>query len=249
MEDIHLWIEVLGMIAKWNQRPGYEGFWGFLYDWQTLISGVFALAAGAFVWLQVLQQGHQIQTEKEKHADLMKRRERAARIRIPHALSKLSAFYEHSYSAFISNTSFKGEIEPSAVQVLMEVSEAIDEISYESVNQLVIQTQVFEARHINADGSHKTSDHLYIIDLSRLKYLIDRLYDYGRLKSNDPVEYIAPDRATLEETLRMARIYQNLHHEIQIELSKRISAAFTKQYGVSRLAEGSDYGNEPLDFE
>lgn len=234
MENWELYLRGMNTIAQWNDVPKYSGLLGILYDWQTLISGVLAIVAGAAVWWQVRLQRKQINDERNKHLDQMQRRERSARIRIPHALSKLSQFFEDSYKAFEYQSLDGLSLPQGAIETLMSVSESVDDQSYESVKELVSHLQVFEARHLRLKSKMERSEHLLVIDLATLKFMTDRLYDLGRAKNYDPVPHIKATREDLEKEM-----FQNTHLFRMVEARRevfenRLHAAFDRHYGTKR---------------
>lgn len=239
MSEWELYLNGMNAIAKWNDVPKYTGLLGILYDWQTLISGVLAIVAGAAVWWQVRLQRAQINEERSKHIDQIQRRERSARIRIPHALSKLSQFFDDGYNAFENNSLEKLSLPQDAIETLMSVSESIDSQSYESVKELVSHLQVFEARHLAPKSRMERSVHLAVIDLATLKFMTDRLYDLGRAKNHDPVPPIKPTREHLEEEMfQTTHLYKMVEPRREV-FEKRLHAAFDRHYGPKKTNSDS----------
>jgi hypothetical protein len=94
MGNLHRKLAAIGMRST---QPKYDAFLGFVYDWQTLISDGIALLAGVVVYAQLVVQRKQLAEDRRKQLELSKRRERAARIRIPHVLAELMEFVEDGF--------------------------------------------------------------------------------------------------------------------------------------------------------
>lgn len=234
MSEWELYLNGFKTLNVWSDAPKYTGIIGILYDWQTLISGLLAIVAGAAVWWQVRLQRTQINDERDKHIDLMQRRERSARMRIPHALSKLSQFFEDGYKAFENRKLHDLSLPQEPIETLMSVSESIDAQSYESVKELVDHLQVFEARHLRLKNPMERSESLALVDLAKLKFMTDRLYELGRAKNHAPVPFVMPTREELEALmLRNCHLFKMMDARREA-LTERILAAFDRQYGKKR---------------
>lgn len=199
MSDFELYLKILGVLGKWANEPQYEGVLGVLYDWQTTIAACVAFATGGLLVNQIrLQrialdlQSEALKTEREKHADYMRRRELASRIRIPHSLNQISDFLDEAYKRWPTG-SVEGLVIPhTALETLMQVSEAVDERTYRFVHALVCQAQVLMARYLSKSPPEPYDKH-FIWDVARLNYFVNILYPYGRLRNDAVVDFKEPD--------------------------------------------------------
>lgn len=205
MENWEIYTEGLKAIGIWSTQPKYEGFWGFVYDWQTLISGGVALLAGVVVYAQLVVQRKQLAEERRKHLDVLKRQERAARIRIPHALAELMEFVENGFIAWGARSLNTIKLPVRPVETLMSVAEAIDDTSYETVRELVSALQVFESRHLEKRRSHFDPGQA-AVDLARLEFQIDRLFPFGRMSNEDAVPFVKSYKEDIAAVFRKHKI-------------------------------------------
>ena len=241
-------------------------FWLLLDHWQTLVSGLLALGGAGislfYLHKQIKAQGDQLGLQKEaidqqrvaldqqreatdqqqrQFEEKLRREEAAARIRIPHALSK---FTRYNHSAMLAwekqDPSARGQPPHDAIETLMEVAVAIDPRSYQSVQMLVQHMQVFEDR-LDAKGNawssaiNEEDNRLrnMILDAAKMKYLVDRLYDYGRDRSRE-VPYSPP---TMEQLYDIASGYFLDNEETQRRIDEAIpvDASYRKKYAEDAL--------------
>lgn len=150
----------------------------FLYDWQTLASGILALiAAGATVWVM---RG-QIKDERRRHKDALYRKSLAARAQMPDALSALSRFTEACVQWADRSGARAPDLPLDAINVLKNGIEFVDSKTATSVFELVSLYQVHNARlfsHTPPIHGPEAADRLY--DATRLRCLVDRLFPYAR---------------------------------------------------------------------
>jgi hypothetical protein len=83
----------------------------------------------------------------------------------------------------------------------MEAAVLVDEETYESMQQLVIYAQAFEAR-VDSQVAERPINffEIMVADIARLTYLTNRLYDFGRMRV-EKIAYVAPTRQELESEL------------------------------------------------
>lgn len=192
LEEWEIYTEGLKTIGMCSTQPKYDGFWGYVYDWQTLISGAVALLAGAVVYAQLVVQRKQLAEERRKQLELSKRQERAARIRIPHALAELMEFVENGFTAWVRGTLNSVKLPLRPVETLMSVAEAIDDTSYQTVRELVSALQVFESRHLERKRRSHFHPGQAAVDLAKLEFQIDRLFPFGRMSNEESVPFVKP---------------------------------------------------------
>lgn len=196
----------------------------FLFRYQTFAAGLLALIGAWLLWVQIQDQRRQAQA-KQKQDQV------AARIRMPHALSKLSAYWQHCYDAWEANDLDRKTIESpyDAIEVIMAAAPAADPATFETIKKLTVLSQAFEARlrPLRDLGTRERLRQM-IVDIARLSYLTDALYGYGRLEE-ESAPYHTPDRDTLREQLNRYLPYRQ-NSAVLITLS-RIDEAFDRQFG------------------
>ncbi|UXS53083.1 hypothetical protein FY148_10680 [Agrobacterium tumefaciens] len=214
-----------------------------LFRYQTLITGFFALGGAWLLWVQIQDQRAQAKQAK-------KQREIAARIRIPHALSKLSVYWKHCYDAWVERDIERKtqEVPFDAIETVMAAASEADPETFQTITKLTILSQAFEARiRPLRDVGKRQRLNLMIVDIARLNYLTDSLYEYGRLET-DAVPYLRPDRDTLQKQLDRYLPYRRDHEVNQV--IGRIEQAFDSQFGKrpdARSDADDDDDFEPVD--
>ncbi|WP_176056078.1 hypothetical protein [Brucella intermedia] len=182
----------------------YERVGQYLYDWQTLISGLLALGA-AVVTVNHLRS--QIRIERSRIKDERERAEKGAKIRIAHALSPLSVYGESGIAYWASWARTENEapypkLPYAAIDTLMEVAVDIDNETFESIRELVLWTQVLDARvsgYLSKDIPPPINwRENMIFELLYFKCLVNRLYAYGRGKTQ-VLPFVEPTRTQLEQ--------------------------------------------------
>ncbi len=196
----------------------------FLSRYQTLIAGLLALIGAWLLWVQIQDQ--------RRHAlDARKQSEIATRIRMPHALSRLSVYWKHCYDAWEAGDISRKTMEPphEAIETIMAAAPAADPETFETIKKLTVLSQAFEARlrPYHDLGEHQRLAQM-IVDISWLNYLTNSLYGYGRLEE-DAAPYQRPDRDTLQHQLDRYIPYRR-NAEIEQTLA-RIDAAFDQKFG------------------
>src|SRR5690606_3535546 len=93
-----------------------------LQEWQTLAAGLMALGAA---WWTVTTMQKQIDAEKERHEDTLRRKKFAACAKMPDALSEI-CHYAGNCIKFRIHGGTKPEPPLSALSILEEVIEYID---------------------------------------------------------------------------------------------------------------------------
>ncbi|MDI7865338.1 hypothetical protein MRS76_25980 [Rhizobiaceae bacterium n13] len=238
MENWDFYFEGLKAIGSISSQPKYQGVVGFLYEWQTLVSGSIALTAGALVYGQLRVQRQQLENDRLKHRDLLKRQERAARIRIPHALAELSEFVEEGLKLWVAGSKLNAlELPTKPVDTLMAVAEWLDEASYESVHELVSALQVFQSRHLEPGRSYFGRGQPGK-DLAVLAFHIDRLFPFGRLKNDEPVHFVRPNRDDIAATLQRYHSSLVLHAGSETVIKQRVQQVLNLLPDPSRRNDG-----------
>lgn len=160
-----------------------NSFVGFLYHWQTLVAGLLALL-GAFITVYVIRQ--QIDNQKTQYHDAIKRREWAARARMPDALSEICRYTEDA-TAIINNTNINmPQLPEHGISELKSVIEHIEQNASRRVFKLLSHYQVqqsrlarfLEERSTGRINAIESRERLY--DIAILRALTNSLYDYAR---------------------------------------------------------------------
>lgn len=196
--------EKLGAIFKivfGNSGTKYNNVWlDTAYDWQTLITaviaGVPAAIAAYLLWRQVDIQRKQNQRTKDQQ-------QISARIKMPHALSQLSEYWKHCFSAIISeNLINKTEALPNAaLEIIMAAAPAVEEDTFKVVRTLVVHSQVFESR-LRSEQTNPTEGliQILVVDVAFLDFLTDSLYDFARFNT-DKLTPNQPDHRALSHQI------------------------------------------------
>lgn len=182
-----------------------QGLGEWLYNWQTLLSGVLAL--GAAVWAGKLLRA-QIAQADVLHQKDVERSHNAARVALPMALSEVSQYVQkiadqvadelEKYqpgSELVPRAELVrqgAEVDPFLPVVLPKdviplfqafVQTLTDQSSIRHVAELLSSIQILNSRYQGFNFNQVAVDHsLYrlFIDASKVSYLNDRLFNYGR---------------------------------------------------------------------
>lgn len=207
-----------------------------LYDWQTLITGLLALAGAILLWIQIRDQRQQYTHDREQTALERKRENLAARIGLPHALSELNIYWKACLQAWKQKDPDVRPKPPplSALKTIMDAAVLVDEATYSSMQKLIIYAQAFEAR-VGMPVAERPINFFetMIVDIARLSYLTNRLYDFGRM-SAEQVAYVPPNRQDLESEIRrdMGMFMLPPDHEYHQRVREALDMAFGKEKAV-----------------
>jgi len=172
----------------------------FLDRWQTLISGVLAVAAAG---VTVYFLARQIEIESRRDRMSARRAETGARIRIAPALSPLSVYVDEAFLHWArqDRTALFPALPHASIETLMQVSIDVDDDTFQSIRELVQWAQVFEARvtgFLVQDTKPPVNwREVLVSDLMYLSCLINRLYKYGR----DQVSSLPFEEPSAEEMM------------------------------------------------
>lgn len=204
-----------------------------VYDWQTLTTGLLALAGAVLLWIQIRDQRQQYAHDREQTALEQKRENLAARIGLPHALSELNAHWKACLQAWKQKDP---DVRPKppplpALKTIMDAAVLVDEATYSSMQQLIIYAQAFEAR-VDAPVAERPINFFetMVVDIARLSYLTNRLYDFGRM-STEQVAYVPPNRQNLESEIRrdLGMFMLPPDHEYHQRIREALDMAFGKE--------------------
>ncbi|WP_153770932.1 hypothetical protein [Labrenzia sp. CE80] len=219
------------LVGMWSPPDAFEApkeckglwFWCFLYAWQTLIAGSFALVGAFLLWKQVEVQRQQQEREAE-------RRQIRARIQLPHALSQIHTYLQECYDCWKKKDfSDKPETPRDALAKVMDCAAEVDAESFESFQKLAQHAQPFDSR---IDIVPEVRDVFYwhdrLIDLLVFWNLNENLYDYGRFR-----ETTASHRPlTREGAYRILNVYYRYSDLPQDDpIKRRIEKALDHRFG------------------
>lgn len=184
-----------------DAEPKYDGWWLVLYDWQTLITGLLAVVAaavgGGLLAVQIRDQRRQFQEERRQQI-------KATLIQVPHALTEINSYLVGCYDAWKRKKPDERPGPPAeALKIIMDAAAVVDEDSFKSMQQLIINAQTFESR-VQSPGRQRPQNVLdtMIVDIAELSYLTTRLFKFGRMdEDTKSIPYMKPTRADLEEVL------------------------------------------------
>ena len=228
-----------------------KGLGQWLYDWQTLLSGLLAL--GAALWAGSLIRS-QIAQADQFHRNEVKRSHNAARVALPMALSEVSRYIQQVAENVIAELERYGDgsdLVPrevlaqggADVEPLPEVDlpkdviplfqSFVQTLSSDSdirhVAELLSSLQILHARYSTLNFNQVAMEStLYgrLVDAAKVGYLNDSLFNYGRyLESGDfaVVNVVAPSDAWDEiHEKAVGFLFSRRNPEsILVELSKR----------------------------
>ncbi|MBO6676007.1 MAG: hypothetical protein JJ908_13120 [Rhizobiales bacterium] len=178
----------------------------FVHRYQTLIGALIALGA-AILTIRVMRD--QARQDQRRHMAEVARKRKAARARMPDALSELTS-YQHEVAEFLVGSKETVTSPDIAIQTLKGVIEFIDDEASARVFELVSFYQVHQARLSSGQPEYQHERTQRMLDLARLRALTDSLYDYARERSDT----IIPKKISTE-AVRSASLFIDLikHNE------------------------------------
>lgn len=154
------------------------GLWNFLYNWQTLTSGILAVIV-ATVTVFVIHW--QISEERKRHADALYRKSLSARAQMPGALSAICEFTEQCILWYDRKHPTPPVAPAAAIDALKAGIEFADNDTATRIFELVSFYQIHNAR-LNATTppvkAPEDADRLF--DTTKLRCLTDYLFPYAR---------------------------------------------------------------------
>lgn len=185
------------------------GFSQCLYEWQGLEGAALALVA-AYLSIQAIRR--QIRQDKDHHSDELSRRHNAARLTLPLALAGLSELIASASDEIAGRLErlreFERNKEKGGDQAILAVTklpilkmdteilksfkdfvETLNQpIDIRHVAELISSMQIFIARNNEYDFrqiASETSLNTLMIDVAKIKLLIDKIYNYARFVDNE----------------------------------------------------------------
>ncbi|RJT28153.1 hypothetical protein D3227_34805 [Mesorhizobium waimense] len=220
------------------QNPVINAF----YEWQTLLTGVFALIGAYLLWVQIRDQQKQSLLARDQVTLERSRENLTARIGLPHALADLNRYWKACLEAW-EREDADGRPKPPpthALRTVMASAVLVDDETFVSMQELTINAQAFESRIDQPKGERAINFYeTMVVDIARLSYLTNRLYDFGRRRA-ERVSYVPPTREQLEGELgRDLRIYTS-DNEIAVRIQKAMDQEFGKRRNGRDVPNGTD---------
>ncbi|MFK0692689.1 hypothetical protein ACFX5Q_31715 [Mesorhizobium sp. IMUNJ 23033] len=127
-----------------------------------------------------------------------------------------------------------------ALRTVMASAVLVDDETFGSMQELTINAQAFESRIDQPKGERAINFYeTMVVDIARLSYLTNRLYDFGRRRA-ERVSYVPPTREQLEGELgRDLRIYTS-DNEIAVRIQKAMDQEFGKRRNGRDVPNGTD---------
>ena len=173
----------------------------WLYHWQTVVGAVIALVAARLTIGAMRQQMNQ---EADRHRDAQRRKQMAARAKMPDALSDLTAYVRGCGARLVGAAQVLPEEPVLAIITLKEGVEFIEDSAAKRTFELVSWYQVFRARMVQDVPSPGQAGFLErIYDAALLQAHINSLFDYARNKA-DKVDASKLSREEIENGLKNA---------------------------------------------
>lgn len=212
-------------------------YWGWLYDYQTLLTGLLALAGA---WWGVRAINMQVTQEARREAERMASRRAAARATLPLSLSLLCRYAEECASilkdlldkcvdgALPRTVDVKEFPDPpaEAIQAFKEMTEVSVPADRETLAVILGEIQVQRAKISSiASGFHGmfvpvTTLEEYIIDTAEIYARSIALYKYARRKSGSIPSPLITTQARIL-ALRDLGIYDELFDRLVTTLRRR----------------------------
>ena len=243
---------------------GFAILGSWLYDWQTLVAGTFALFAGRFVWLQIRQA-------EKFHRDEINRHHNAARAVLPLALSaigelcqsivenianQIEGFGENgsdtNWESFLAGEGSVKQFEnlsisDDVIQAFQRFIETLtDKGNIRHVAELISNLQILLSRY-NSLNLHQAGliENLYglLLDTAKVNLLNDRIFNYGRFVDDSQFSVIG--------TVSNIEAWDMIHRKAQdlVFLRKSPDLFFSRIYeSIDRSkASGRSPWNEKFD--
>lgn len=211
----------------WCLCTNLNCFIAWLDKWQTLISGVLAVAAATYAAVKLRQQiglqKLQIDDERSRHDIAEKRKQRAARVAMPDALSAICAYTDEVYSWLIGAAELPLAPE-EALRTLKWAVEHLDGSGADAVVDLLVEYQVHRARI--EDGGRYMLDGDKLHDCMLLRYRASSLFDFARGTSKSASRSY-PSFSEVEDVLQA---FQLLIGEVSDQVVEHTRGRFDRRH-------------------
>lgn len=197
----------------------------WLYQWQTLVGALLALAAA---WWTISVMRRQMKDETDRHREAQRRKRMAARAQMPDALSELGVYVRGCAERLTGRADSLPAEPTSAIAALKEVIEFIDDSAAERTFELVSWYQVFRARmshDIPNPQKAEFAERLY--DAALMQAYINSLYEYAR-NEEDAVDTAKPSLEEMTDGLKNA--FDLIHMMQQEQLYGGVKATIARRH-------------------
>ncbi|WP_051927605.1 hypothetical protein [Ruegeria halocynthiae] len=185
-------------------------------EWQTLVAGLLALGA-AFLTIRTMRK--QMVNESIRHESQLRRQKKAARAKMPDALSEMSE-YARQVGGYLLETQEEPPQPPSAsITTLQQVIEYIDDDAADRAFELASLFQVQHARMTSSGPKRQHILHKY--DIALLQAYTNSLFDYAR----NEVESVSNEKPSRED-MRTATV--NVFDRIRINQNRPLFSELQK---------------------
>ncbi|MGE0255758.1 MAG: hypothetical protein AB7N54_16640 [Alphaproteobacteria bacterium] len=176
-----------------------------VYDWQTILAGIFAVVAAGFT---VVQLRRQLAAEERRHREMRESKAWAARARLPDALSAVVEYSEQA-SRFI--VGLRKDMPESPDAYIQEIKESIEFLPPDAAGSLfsvAVFFQIFNSRiREPTDSPLWEIERLY--DSAKLRCISERIFPFARKEGEIPTTEITQD--DMKSALRMNVGFANYH--------------------------------------
>ncbi|MCG7518451.1 hypothetical protein [Ruegeria sp. Ofav3-42] len=162
-------------------------------DWQTLIGALTALVAALLTIAVMLWQAS---SERKRHRNQLKRKNLAARARMPDALAEVTEYAQRVGKFLTGQIDDRPEGPQSeSIQTLKQVIEHIDDDAAARTFELVSWYQVQRVRFQDNESPLNDTGSLY--EVVRLQAYVNSLFDYAR----DQSQTVSNDKPSQDEMM------------------------------------------------
>lgn len=157
------------------------------FEWQTLIAGGAALTAAvitvAYMKFQINLQRSQYESDKERHGEIQRRKELAAKAGLPDALSAICKYTTGCINYLLGDEGIKGlpDVPTDAINVVKICIEHVAPEPAQKLSELIVHYQITNSRlsnHHRTEKPRENVDRMY--DVVCLRALTDRMFEYAR---------------------------------------------------------------------
>lgn len=159
----------------------------FAFEWQTLIVGGAAVIAAVItvtkMKTQIEHQRSQYEGDKNRHDEIQRRKERAARAELPDALSAICKYTTGCLNYLLGEDDIeeKPNVPTDAINVVKICIEYVAPEPAQKLNELIVHYQITNSRlsnHHRTEKPRENVDRMY--DVVCLRALTDRMFEYAR---------------------------------------------------------------------
>lgn len=208
----------------------FESLLCSIYNWQTLIAGLLAIAFAGLTIRQVRKQislqQRQLDNDEKRHEAARQAKALVAKAQLPDALSSIGGYASNCFRFVWEQHGDQPQLPTEAIQTLKNVLEYVESGPAREIFELVNFYQVHNARLFR--GHHVPANQRLdrMLDIVRLRALTDRLYEYGReFPAAAPEVEIGRDEmnTALRACVGIGQYFSNQDHYVELvaEITQR----------------------------